>query len=206
MIIQFILSTPLIIPVFLVGYMLGAIPFGFILAHIFGLGDIRSIGSGNIGATNALRTGNKTLAFLTLVCDLLKGTAAVFITQQIVPSQLWILPYLAGFGAIIGHLFPIWLKFKGGKGVATFIGVTLALNWPTFIAVGLTWIIIARLSRISSLSALIASAQSPFYAYAFGAGYGAFFFAFFAVILWATHHANIRRLVKGEEPFIGQRK
>src|SRR5215467_3095499 len=147
------------------GYLLGSIPFGLILTRLAGTQDIRGIGSGNIGATNVLRTGRKGLAAVTLLCDMLKGTVAVLVTYHFFGPDLAI---LAGIGAFLGHLFPVWLKFKGGKGVATYIGVLLALAWPAAVAFGLIWIAVAALTRYSSLAALIASAATPICLWAMG--------------------------------------
>ncbi len=205
-VLDIIFSVQLLLPVLCVGYIFGSIPSGLILTKAFGLGDIRTIGSGNIGATNVLRTGNKKVALLTLFFDMMKGAVPVLIIRYLIPEQMVFVLFITGLGALLGHIFPIWLKFKGGKGVATFFGVALALNWPTFIAMGLSWLLIARLSRISSLSALIALAHAPFYSYMFGATpIGAACFAVFAAIIWGTHHANIKRLIKGEEPTIGKK-
>jgi len=205
-ILDIIFSAQFILPTLFIGYVFGSIPFGLILTKAFGLGDIRNIGSGNIGATNVLRTGNKKLALLVTLCDMGKGLIPVLIVQQIIPDPAVFLTYVAALGALLGHIFPIWLKFKGGKGVATFFGVTLALNWMTFLAIALCWLAVARLSRISSLSALIAMAHAPFYAYMFGAtNIGAICFAVFAAIIWLTHRVNIKRLLKDEESKIGKK-
>src|SRR5215468_7653983 len=143
---------------FIIGYLLGSIPFGLILTKLAGTQDLRSIGSGNIGATNVLRTGNKGLAAATLIGDMLKGTVAV-----IIAGSLWgpNAAMIAGLGAFLGHVFPVWLKFKGGKGVATYIGVLLGLAWPAALAFGVIWLAVAALTRYSSLAALVASAATP---------------------------------------------
>lgn len=196
----------------LIGYLIGSIPFGYVLTRLAGLGDVRKIGSGNIGATNVLRTGNKALALATLLLDGAKG-AVVVILANIYLTQDYAV--LAGGGAFIGHLFPVWLKFKGGKGVATFIGVMLAISWPTGIAVALTWILVAVTLRISSLAALIAAALSPLYVYGLmmtplfgGVYYGDLqrieFAVFMSILIFVRHHENIARLVKGQEPRIGK--
>ncbi|MDO8534124.1 MAG: glycerol-3-phosphate 1-O-acyltransferase PlsY [Xanthobacteraceae bacterium] len=182
------------------GYLLGSIPFGMLLTRLAGLGDIREIGSGNIGATNVLRTGNKWIAALTLACDVLKGTAAVVAIDIAFNRDLAI---LAGLGAFLGHLFPVWLKFKGGKGVATYLGVLLGLCWPAVIAFGAVWLVAAALTRYSSLAGLVASLTMPFVLYALGRRPEAWLFALLTVLLWARHHANIRRLIAGTEPRIG---
>jgi acyl phosphate:glycerol-3-phosphate acyltransferase len=182
------------------GYLLGSIPFGLVLTRAAGLGDVRKIGSGNIGATNVLRTGNKKLAAATLLLDGLKGTAAVLIANHyfgIAPAML------AGLGAFLGHLFPVWLKFKGGKGVATYIGVVAGLAWQGAIAFALVWLAVAYLTRISSLSALVASLVTPVALLVLGHPEIAGLAAVMSVLLLWTHRANIRRLLKGEEPKIG---
>lgn len=185
------------------GYLLGSIPFGMVLCALAGYGDIRKIGSGNIGATNVLRTGNKLLAALTLILDSSKGALAVLLAAYLGDMHM---VFGAATGAILGHNFPVWLKFKGGKGVATTLGTILALSWPVGIASCATWLVVAFISRISSLSALIALAAAPFYAYYFGNPMHLYLFASFAVLGWARHHQNIRRLLTGNEPKIGQKK
>ncbi|MEM9329698.1 MAG: glycerol-3-phosphate 1-O-acyltransferase PlsY [Pseudomonadota bacterium] len=186
---------------FLFGYVLGSVPFGLILARAAGLGDVRDIGSGNIGATNVLRTGNKKIAFLTLLFDLLKGTIAVLLAAQYGPDTA----VLAGFGAFIGHCFPIWLKFKGGKGVATYIGILLGFSWKMMLVFALTWLVTAALFRYSSLSALLASLATPVALYHFGHIQVAELFLILTVILWIRHRENIIRLVKREENKIGKK-
>ena len=177
------------------GYLLGSIPFGLILTRLAGLGDIRAIGSGNIGATNVLRTGNKGLAALTLLLDGLKGTAAVLIGSHWGPDAA----IFAGAGAFIGHLFPVWLKFKGGKGVATMLGIFFGLYWPLGLFAIAVWLITAFAFRYSSLSALITAAASPVFAWFLINGQIAEFCLFLAVLVWWRHAANIKRLLKGEE-------
>jgi glycerol-3-phosphate acyltransferase PlsY len=184
------------------GYLLGSIPFGLVFTKLAGLGDIRSIGSGNIGATNVLRTGNKKLAAATLLADMLKGTVAVVIAAYSLGASAAL---AAGLGAFLGHVFPVWLKFKGGKGVATFLGVLLGLFWPAAIAFGAVWLLTAAISRYSSLSALIASAATPFVLYGFGLRPTAILFALLAVVLWIKHRDNIRRLLAGTEGRIGRK-
>jgi acyl phosphate:glycerol-3-phosphate acyltransferase len=188
---------------FVFGYLCGSIPFGLLLTRAMGLGDIRAIGSGNIGATNVLRTGNKSLAAATLICDMLKGTLAVVVLDFSYGRDLAI---IAGLGAFLGHVFPVWLKFKGGKGVATFIGVILGLFWPVAVAFGAIWASIAWVTRYSSLAALVASAATPFLLYAFDLYPEAILAAVLAIILWAKHHENIRRLLTGAESKIGDEK
>jgi glycerol-3-phosphate acyltransferase PlsY len=185
----------------LAGYLCGTIPFGLILTKSAGLGDVRKIGSGNIGATNVLRTGNKKVAALTLILDALKGTAPVLAMTWLFGPQAGI---LAGLAAFFGHLFPLWLGFKGGKGVATNIGVLFGLFWPLgLIFIGL-WILMAAVFRISSLAALTASILSPLWAYLLGRGDLVLPAAIMGVAIWITHRANITRLLKGEEPKIGK--
>ena len=186
------------------GYLLGSIPFGLILTKLAGLGDIRAIGSGNIGATNVLRTGHKGLAAATLLLDGLKGTAAVLIGAHLWPGG----PdaaICAGAGAFIGHLFPIWLKFKGGKGVAAALGVLLGLSWPVGLAACGTWLVIAGIFRYSSLASLVAVAMGPVYADFLASRQYAQAALFIALLVWLRHHQNIRRLLKREEPKIGRR-
>jgi len=185
------------------GYLLGSIPFGLVLTRAAGLGDIRSIGSGNIGATNVLRTGNKGLAAATLVLDSGKGAFAALLAGWLVSPDA---AAAAGLFAVIGHNFPVWLNFKGGKGVATTLGVLLAVSWPVGVAACLTWVAVAAIARISSLSALLALLLAPVYA-GFWAGRSVVAMAAILAILgFARHSANIRRLLDGTEPKIGQKK
>jgi len=185
----------------LIGYLLGAIPFGFLLTRAAGLGDVRSIGSGNIGATNVLRTGNKGLAALTLLLDALKGTLAVWIASH------WGLnaALLAGLGALLGHSFPAWLGFKGGKGVATYLGVLVALSWEGAVVFAVVWLAIAFTTRYSSLAALVAMVSVPAFLYLFGHDRVALLFIVMSAIAIARHHTNIRRLMDGTEGRIGAR-
>ncbi len=186
------------------GYLLGSIPFGVIATRLGGAGDLRSVGSGNIGATNVLRTGRKDLALLTLVGDIGKGIAAVLIGRAIGGP---LIGAIAGGAAFLGHLFPIWLGFRGGKGVATFFGVLLVAGWPAGVLAAVTWIAMAVLFRISSLSALTAVALSPLYALSTDQPAPVAVLALFmAVLVWIRHHENIRRLLKGQEPRIGAKK
>jgi glycerol-3-phosphate acyltransferase PlsY len=185
----------------LVGYLLGSIPFGLILTRLAGTQDIRSIGSGNIGATNVLRTGHKGLAAATLIADMLKGTAAVIIAGH------WGGPdaaMLAALGAFLGHLFPVWLNFKGGKGVAVYIGVLLGLFWPAAVIFGALWIATAATSRYSSLSALVASFVTPIFLWWFGHLALASLFAVLTMLLFYMHRENIKRLQNGKEGRIGE--
>jgi acyl phosphate:glycerol-3-phosphate acyltransferase len=181
----------------LVGYLLGSVPFGLVLARIAGYGDIRKIGSGNIGATNVLRTGNKPLAAATLILDSGKGAAAALIAAFAWSPEVAL---LAGGGAMLGHTFPVWLGFKGGKGVATALGVLLAVAWPVGLIACATWLLMALVFRISSLSALTALALAPVVALVLANGGVVILAAFIAVLVFIRHEANIRRLLKGQEP------
>ncbi|MGC0054595.1 glycerol-3-phosphate 1-O-acyltransferase PlsY [Brucella pituitosa] len=183
------------------GYILGSIPFGLILTRLAGLGDVRSIGSGNIGATNVLRTGNKKLAAATLLLDAFKGTVAVLIASRFGEHAA----IAAGFGAFIGHLFPVWIGFKGGKGVATYLGILLGLAWPGALVFIAAWIITALLTRYSSLSALVATLIVPIALYVRGDLAIAALFAVMTVIIFIKHHANISRLLSGTESKIGKK-
>ncbi len=185
---------------FLFGYVCGAIPFGLILTRVAGTADLRAIGSGNIGATNVLRTGRKDLAALTLLLDLLKGTVAVLIVVRFAPGTPML---LAALGAFLGHLFPVWLKFRGGKGVATFLGCLLAASWQAALAFGIVWLAVAFLTRTSSAAALAASALTPVVLLIMGGSDAALMFGLMAILLWAKHRANISRLAAGTEPRIG---
>ncbi len=186
----------------LLGYLFGSIPFGLLLTRAAGLGDIRRIGSGNIGATNVLRTGNKGLAAATLLLDALKGAAAVLLAAWFAGHEavLW-----AGAGAVIGHNFPVWLRFKGGKGVATSYGVLLAAAWPVGIAAGAVWLIVAGVTRRSSLAALVSFALAPVIAVLLADSTIVKLALVIAVLVFVRHHTNIRRLLAGTEPRIGQK-
>ncbi|MDJ0993403.1 MAG: glycerol-3-phosphate 1-O-acyltransferase PlsY [Dinoroseobacter sp.] len=184
------------------GYLLGAVPFGLVIAKLLGLGDLRQIGSGNIGATNVLRTGNKPAAAATLVLDAGKGAIAVLLARALVGEDA---AQVAGAAAFLGHCFPIYLGFKGGKGVATFLGTLLALAWPVGMAACMTWLIAAGAFRISSLSALIAAATSPLWAYLLGFEDMTLLASFLAVLVWIRHRPNIVRLLDGSEPRIGRK-
>ncbi len=186
----------------LFGYLLGSVPFGLILTRFAGIGDIREVGSGNIGATNVLRTGNKKIAALTFFFDLFKGTAAVLIAGYFGPDCA----VLAGFGAFIGHCFPVWLRFKGGKGVATYIGILLGLSWKVTLVFAVAWLVIAAVFRFSSLAALVASLVTPPVLYYFGHVQWAELFLVLTVILWLRHRENIKRLLNGSESRIGKSK
>ena len=185
--------------VILFAYLIGSIPFGIIISKIMGLGNLRNIGSGNIGATNVLRTGNKLAAILTLIFDLLKGAIAVIITYYIFNDTT---AQIAALSSFLGHCFPIWLKFKGGKGVATFIGISLALYWPAGILICLTWVLIAFLSRTSSLSALISSLSSILWVWVLGAPSAVFIMTVLTILIWYRHIENIKRIIKNAEPKI----
>ncbi len=185
----------------LFGYFCGSIPFGLLLTKAFGAGDIRAIGSGNIGATNVLRTGRKGLAAATLLLDALKGTFAVVVAGLAGPGAA----IAAGFGAFIGHIFPSWLKFKGGKGVATFLGVALGIDWRLALVFAFVWLACAFLTRISSLSALVAGLATPLAAFLISAPEIATLLVVMAAILWWTHRENIGRLMRGTESRIGQK-
>jgi acyl phosphate:glycerol-3-phosphate acyltransferase len=186
--------------VFAFGYLLGSIPFGLLLTRAAGGPDVRTIGSGNIGATNVLRTGRKSLAAATLICDALKGTAAVLATKYYVGSDAAL---IAGFGAFLGHLFPIWLRFKGGKGVATYIGLLAGLYWPAALIFCMIWLAVAAVSRYSSLSGLVASALTPPALWALGQPTAAALFLALGALLWLRHRTNIARLLQGSEGRIG---
>jgi acyl phosphate:glycerol-3-phosphate acyltransferase len=187
------------------GYLCGSIPFGLLLTRLAGTADIRAIGSGNIGATNVLRTGHKALAAATLVGDALKGTFAVLLVYVYFGRDDFAhaIALFAAAGAFLGHLFPIWLAFKGGKGVATYIGLLLALAWPIAIAFALIWLAVAALSRYSSLAALVASAATPLALWIIGDRPDAVLFALLSVLLWIMHRGNIARLLRGTEQKIG---
>ena len=183
------------------GYLAGSIPFGLIVARLFGLGDLRRIGSGNIGATNVLRTGNKPAAAATLLLDAAKGAVpvAIFLGWGDLAGQA------AGLGAFLGHCFPVWLRFRGGKGVATWFGIMLAIHPLTWAALCLTWLAAAALSRISSVGALAAAASGPLWLIVFGRWEAVLLAIVLGGLVWLRHHANIRRMLRREEPRIGKR-
>ncbi len=198
------MSPSAFLPVALVlGYLLGSIPFGLVLTRLAGTQDLRSIGSGNIGATNVLRTGRKGLAAATLICDALKGTVAVIISGYYGgPSAAM----LAALGAFLGHLFPVWLKFRGGKGVAVYIGVLIGLFWPAAIVFCVIWISTAFASRYSSLSALVASVVTPIFLWWYGQPALALLLAVLTLLLFYMHRENIARLRAGTEGRIGEKR
>jgi glycerol-3-phosphate acyltransferase PlsY len=185
---------------FAFGYLLGSIPFGLILTRATGGPDIRAIGSGNIGATNVLRTGRRGLAAATLLCDIFKGTIAVLVAAHFAAPDAAL---VAGFGAFLGHLFPLWLKFKGGKGVAVYIGLLIGLYWPAAVIFCTIWLVVAGVSRYSSLAALIASALTPLALWLLDRPAAAALFLGLSALLWIMHRANIRRLLDGSEGKIG---
>ncbi len=201
-------SLPYYLAAFVFGYVLGSIPFGLLLSKAAGLGDVRSIGSGNIGATNVLRTGRKDVAAATLLLDAAKGLVAVILAAQFGPATA----ALAGLGALVGHCYPIWLKFKGGKGVATFLGVILGLSWPHFLLFAVFWLAVAFAFRFSSLAALVATLAIPVVAFLLpdGSFLGSTALgeisALMVLLIWWKHRANIGRLIRGEESKIGGSK
>lgn len=193
-----------------IGYLLGSIPFGLVLTKLAGTEDIRTIGSGNIGATNVLRTGNKPLAAMTLIGDMLKGTLAVLLAGQLFGAQATLVSgvnaaMIAGFAAFLGHLFPVWLKFKGGKGVATYIGVTLGLLWPAALIFCVVWAAVAASTRYSSVAALSASLLIPAFVWSQGLVVLAVMLFLMTALLWIMHRGNIQRLIDGSEGRIGEK-
>ncbi|WP_375623145.1 MULTISPECIES: glycerol-3-phosphate 1-O-acyltransferase PlsY [unclassified Bartonella] len=198
----FFQSTPWFI--FLISYLIGSIPFGLLFTRLAKLGDVRTIGSGNIGATNVLRTGNKKVAALTLLCDILKGAVVIFVIKFFSdPLDNSILVSLAGFFAFLGHLFPVWLKFKGGKGVATYLGVCLGTYWPAAIIFIIVWSAIFLLTRYSSLSALVAVTITPIFVFYFSDSYFCCMLIAMSIFVFIKHYTNIGRLLIGEESKIG---
>jgi glycerol-3-phosphate acyltransferase PlsY len=192
---------PVLLGALVIGYLFGSIPFGLLLTRLTGGPDIRDIGSGNIGATNVLRTGRRGLAAATLLGDMLKGTAAVVLTRYLFGPEAAI---AGGFGAFVGHLFPVWLGFRGGKGVATFIGVLLGFSWIAVLIYGAIWIVIAAVTRYSSLSGLVACATAPAVLWALGSPSEATLFFVMAVLVFIMHRGNISRLMAGTETKIGR--
>ncbi|WP_299295259.1 glycerol-3-phosphate 1-O-acyltransferase PlsY [uncultured Tateyamaria sp.] len=186
-----------------IGYVLGSIPFGMVLARVMNLGNLRDIGSGNIGATNVLRTGNKTAAALTLLLDAGKGAAALLLARALTGAED--AAQLAGLAAMLGHCYPVWLGFRGGKGVATFLGLLLALHWPVGIAACIAWLVGAGISRISSMGALVAAAASTFFMMFLGKPDALFLGVILTLLIFWRHRANISRIRAGTEPKIGQK-
>ena len=193
-------AAPWLLGACLLGYLLGSIPFGPVVARLAGLGDLHKVGSGNIGATNVLRTGSKKAAAAVLLLDGAKGAAAVLIARAAAGPDA---AALAALFAVLGHCFPVWLRFRGGKGVATMLGVLLALAWPAGLGACACWLAMAALFRISSLSALVAVGASPLMVWAAGAPEAVILVAVAAALVWLRHHANIARLLSGTEPKIG---
>jgi glycerol-3-phosphate acyltransferase PlsY len=194
-----LLAAPLLS--LLLGYLLGSIPFGILLTRIAGAGDLRAIGSGNIGATNVLRTGRKGLAALTLLLDGLKGAAAVILVGAIWPGN----EGLAAVGALLGHLYPIWIRFRGGKGVATFVGIMAALHWPSALIYAVVWIAALALTRFSSVAGMAAASSAPVAAAMLGRFDLALLYLGFALLIIWKHRGNIERLLAGNEPRVGRR-
>ena len=193
----------LLIVAALLAYLLGSIPFGILITRAMGLGDLRAIGSGNIGATNVLRTGNKRAAAATLILDAAKGAVAVLVARFAVGEDA---AQLAALSSFLGHLFPVWLRFKGGKGVATFLGTLLALDWRVGLACCATWAIAAAITRISSLAALTAAALSTLWLMVFQQGQMIFLVVILTLLVYVRHWANLQRIKQGTEPKIGQQK
>ena len=195
-------QLPWLLGILVAAYLLGSVPFGLLITRFMGLGNLREIGSGNIGTTNVLRTGSKKAALATLILDAGKGVVPVLIARAYLGEDA---AQVAAFGAFLGHLFPIYLKFKGGKGVAVFLGIMLALNFWAGLAACMVWLATALIFRMSSLSALVASASIPFLLYALGMPAAIWLGVLLAVLVWIRHHENIGRIVKGEEPKIGKK-
>jgi glycerol-3-phosphate acyltransferase PlsY len=187
----------------LIGYLLGSIPFGVLLTRVAGAGDLRTIGSGNIGATNVLRTGRKGLAAATLILDALKGVAAILIVRALFPGEPQLDP-LAAFGALIGHLYPVWLRFRGGKGVATFLGIVLALAWQVGLVAVAVWLAMLALTRYSSLSGMTMALSAPVAAALLGRFDLTLLFLGFALLVVWKHRSNLDRLLSGTEPRVGR--
>ncbi len=196
------LAFPAVIAIASLTYLMGSIPFGIVITKVMGLGDLREIGSGNIGATNVLRTGSKSAAFLTVVLDAGKGAVAVLLASYFFGHTA---AQIAGIFAFLGHLYPVWLNFKGGKGVAVFLGILLALNFWVGLAACLTWLATALVLRISSASALVSSLFAPVWVYLIDAKSGVMVAIILAVFIWVKHSENIKRILKGVEPKIGKR-
>jgi glycerol-3-phosphate acyltransferase PlsY len=196
-------ALPWLITALAVGYLAGSVPFGVLVARIFKLGDLRKIGSGSIGATNVLRTGNKLAAFMTVLLDALKGTVPVLIFLS-----FWgdLAGQAAALGAFLGHCFPVWLRFRGGKGVATWLGIMLAIHPLTWAALCLTWLATAALTRFSSAGGLAAAASGPLWLILFGRWEAVLLAIILGALVWLRHYANIQRILRGEEPKIGKQE
>lgn len=194
---------PWLLGVFVAAYLLGSVPFGLLVSRVMGLGDVRNIGSGNIGATNVLRTGNKKAALATLLLDGGKGAVAVLLARYFYGDSA---AQVAALGAFLGHIYPVYLGFKGGKGVATFLGIFLALHPLTGLAACGTWLVAALLFRMSSLAALVSALSTPLWLWLFGLVNATGLGLLLALLVWLRHHANIRRILAGNEPKIGQKK
>ena len=200
---EFVTSQGLLLLTAVLGYLLGSIPFGVLVTRAMGLGDLRQIGSGNIGATNVLRTGNKGAALATLLLDGGKGAVAVLLARALVGEDA---AQVAGLAAFLGHLYPVWLGFRGGKGVATFIGVLLALNWLVGLAVCLTWLLGAVVTRTSSVAALVAAAASGLFVLALTDGSLLILALILTLLIYVRHAENLKRIKAGTEPKIGAKK
>jgi acyl phosphate:glycerol-3-phosphate acyltransferase len=187
----------------LLAYLLGSIPFGVVITRMMGLGDLRQIGSGNIGATNVLRTGNKGAALATLVLDAAKGGIAVLIARWLLAEDA---AQVAGLAAFLGHLYPVWLKFRGGKGVATFLGILIALAWPIGLAACATWLVVALVSRTSSVAALASAGTTSLWLFVLDEGRMLFLVMILTILVYVRHRENLRRIKAGTEPRIGQKK
>lgn len=196
-------SSDLLLLTAVLAYLLGSVPFGIVITRALGLGDLRKIGSGNIGATNVLRTGNKGAALATLVLDAAKGGIAVLIARAALGEDA---AQLAGLAAFLGHLFPVWLRFRGGKGVATFLGILLALSWPVGLAVCGTWLVIALLTRTSSIAALVSAASASLWLFWFNDGRMLFLVMLLTILVYLRHGENLKRIKAGTEPRIGRKK
>ena len=196
-------ATPLLILWGIIGYLMGSIPYGLLLTRAMGLGNLRAIGSGNIGATNVLRTGSKKAAALTLLLDAAKGAVALLLARYVSGEDA---AQVAGVAAMVGHCFPVWLKFRGGKGVATFLGIMLAFAWPVGVGCCLVWLLAAALTRTSSMGGLAAASASTFLLVYFDHGYGLLMGVFLTILLFVRHRENIARIKAGTEPKIGQKK
>jgi len=201
---QLVTATDTLILTAVLAYLLGSIPFGVLVTRVLGLGDLRRIGSGNIGATNVLRTGNKGAALATLLLDGGKGALAVVLARALTGAED--AAQLAGLATFLGHLYPVWLGFRGGKGVATFLGLILALDWRVGLACCATWAVVVALTRISSIGALVAAALTPLWLFAFDHGRMLLLVMILTVLIYIRHAANLARIKAGTEPRIGRKK